>query len=90
MPPPPGVRDPLGVLEGILGVPVRVKEKADIVDEVLKLEYGEDIDFGGLSLEEFVQAGTNSPKMREYSEQSVEECKLPMVLYQVLMLTRYR
>lgn len=54
---PSGIRDPLDVLEGILGVQLKPGTEADDHEdgEVPDLGGAEDIDFGGLSLEEFVQ-----------------------------------
>lgn len=55
---PPGIRDPLDVLEGILGVQLKAGMEAEIDDlevgEAPDLGDEEGIDFGGLSLEEFV------------------------------------
>jgi hypothetical protein len=82
--PPPGVRDPMLVLESILGVPVgATKQEAKAVDKGLpELSDAEGIEFGELSLEEFVkqaeEEGTKKPpRVRQYSEQSVEECMQP-------------
>lgn len=54
---PPGIRDPLDVLEGILGVqlkpPMPAGPDLDYDDDIPDAEEGE-IDFGGLSLQEFV------------------------------------
>lgn len=84
---PPGIRDPLDVLEGILGVQL----KAGIEAEMDGLEAGEapdlgeieDIDFGDLSLEGFVlkeerQEAENRElqiRARNYSVNTLVDCE---------------
>jgi len=75
-PQPPGVRDPLNVLEGILGAPVATKGVEECMPDVRDAE---DVIFDGLSLEDFVVKAEEElrgavVRKREYSEQSVEEC----------------
>jgi hypothetical protein len=79
MPPPPGVADPIGVLRGILGVPVNIDKRAKTArgaekDEVVMpdIEDARGIDFGELSLEEFAAKGE---RKREYTERTAEECE---------------
>lgn len=70
------------MLESILGGPPRnpVANKRDSAIEESKkpAEVIEDIDFGGLSLQEFAAADTpdvqHSSPIHTYSAQSVEEC----------------
>jgi vacuolar protein sorting-associated protein 52 len=78
---PDGVADPLDVLQRIIGAPLKQREaerlgshdsssdQADIVD---------DVDFGNLSLQEFVQVNDEPPAARSivhaYSALSVEQC----------------
>jgi hypothetical protein len=82
--PPPGVRDPILVLESILGVPVGgAKQEAKVADKGLpELKDAEGIEFGELSLEQFVkkaeeEGAKRPPRVRQYSEQSAEECMQP-------------
>ncbi|KAF2472896.1 Vps52-domain-containing protein [Lindgomyces ingoldianus] len=81
---PPNVSDPLQVLEAILGRPPRkppVIKGDEIAEPVPKKpeEVVEDIDFGGLSLQEFAAIESDTPEIRHsspvhtYSTQSVEE-----------------
>lgn len=82
---PASVADPLQVLESILGAPPRNPIQRDghigtiptKPDEVV-----EDIDFGGLSLQDFAAAETPQRRREEpvhtYSAQSIKEC---MCLY---------
>lgn len=78
-PPPPGVRDPVIVLEGILGVSIERGPREKEPVRMPALEDADGIDFGELGLEEFVLAAEEEGKKdREYSEQSVEECMAPL------------
>ena len=80
---PTSVADPLQVLESILGGPPKkpVNTKGNASAEAVRKpnEIVDDIDFGGLSLEDFA-AAEDAPQTRRtshvhtYSAQSVEEC----------------
>lgn len=75
-PAPPGVRNPLNVLEGILGAPL-VTGKGEVW--MPEARDAEDVAFAGLSLDEFVmkaeeELGSAVGRKREYNEQSVGEC----------------
>lgn len=80
--PPPDVPHPLQVLEAILGGPPRkptvAKEDDDTAVRRRPEEVVDEIDFGGLSLHDFVAADTpdarHSSPVHTYSAQSVEEC----------------
>lgn len=87
--PPPGVRDPMLVLEAILGAPVsRGEERRDMDAKLPELKDAEGIEFDGLSLEEFVRKAEaeekKKPKVRKYSEQSVEEYEMEKDKFQDL------
>lgn len=79
--PPPNIPHPLQVLAHILGGPPRkpVAPSGDAATAIPKRpdEVVGEIDFGGLSLQEFVTADTDirhSSPVHTYSAQSVEEC----------------
>ena len=79
--PPPDVPHPLHVLEAILGGPPRkpVAAKGDASKGAPRPEeLVDEIDFGGLSLHDFVAADApearHSSPVHTYSAQSVEEC----------------
>ena len=89
--PPAGVRNPMDVLSGILGVPVGVKGKRaeakgvkelvlDLNAPLPELEDADGIEFGDMSLEEFVQAAeaaeSTKSRSRQYNNRSIDECKL--------------
>lgn len=79
-----GVQDPLDVLNSIVDVSACRKRSRDgrLKDEQSlqrPFKIVEDIDFGGLSLEQFAEKGDDSAESRivdvhSYSEQSIEEC----------------
>jgi hypothetical protein len=80
-PVPPNVPDPLQVLEAILGGPPRkpAAGKGDSAGDVSRPEeLVEEIDFGGLSLQDFAAAEVDpiqpASPVHTYSTQSVEEC----------------
>ena len=79
--PPPFVDDPLDVLVKIIGVPLP-KDALDDQDVQVKqpAQLTEDIDFDGLSLQQFVyeadrQKLSAQSQPEEYTAQSVEECE---------------
>ena len=78
---PPDVPDPVQVLESILGAPLRTRATASagVSEERSKPEeVVQDIDFGGLSLQQFVEAKapTSQPSspVHTRSAQTAEEC----------------
>ncbi|KAL7275223.1 Vacuolar protein sorting-associated protein 52 [Rhizina undulata] len=81
--PPAGVRDPLDVLENILGTQIKdlVDESEEEDEKVVVEVLQEEIDFGGLSLEDWVRReeeleknqGEVELRVREFGAQSVEE-----------------
>jgi hypothetical protein len=80
-PTPDNVPDPLHVLEAIIGAPLKVKTANGETqgDGQRPAELLEDIDFGGLSLEAFVErdSGIGSTETRDvysYTVKSIEEC----------------
>lgn len=75
--PTPGAKDPLAVLEGILGVAEAEAGPGMGTEGMPSVEDGMGIEFAGLSLEEFVLANQVEDGEDEggYSEQSVEECE---------------
>lgn len=81
MTPPPYVQDPLNVLERIIGTPVTREALDDTADHAIERPdtMVEDIDFSGLSLEDFangasVRRDSIESEPRYYNAQSVEEC----------------
>lgn len=86
---PPGIRDPLDVLEGILGVQVKPSIEADTDQEVCEvpdLDEVEDIDFGELSLEAFVEREERREaddrelqvRARNHTVNTMVDCELPL------------
>jgi hypothetical protein len=84
---PSGIRDPLDVLEGILGVQVKSGLEVDAGEEEAgrepDIEDLEDINFGALSLEEFVQkeeqreaeAQELAARARKHSVNTLVDCE---------------
>ena len=75
--PPEDYRDPLKVLEDIIGKPLRTESPHDANDDVLeKPEVLEAIDFGGLGLDDFLH-GENHTSVAETDGaiQSAKECE---------------
>ena len=60
--PPPDVEDPIAVLGGILGVDYGDSEASDEHHSGINKEEAYDIDFGGLSLQEFVGQPLTAPR----------------------------
>ena len=52
--PPPDVADPVNVLKAVLGKPLNEHEESDGTPRPGQRQFNRDIDFGGLSLQEFV------------------------------------
>lgn len=82
-PTPDNVPDPLHVLEGIIGTPTRAKDlNGHTEGQPLKPDQiVVDIDFNGLSLEDFAKRHDGSetngaPDVDSYTVQSIEECTL--------------
>jgi hypothetical protein len=78
-PTPDNVADPLDVLSNILGKPSRSKStNGDDRDMKIPTELVADIDFEGLSLEDFVKQGSiqeeKVPDVHSYTTRSIEEC----------------
>lgn len=85
MPPPHWVKEPMAVLEGVLGVPVRQPATEGQPDgkaggpddstlELPELEDADTVDFEGLSLDEYI----SRPEPVELRvEKTPEECRLP-------------
>lgn len=78
-PTPENVADPLYVLNNILGKPLKSKStNRDDQDEKTPIELVADIDFQGLSLEDFVKKGSiqeeKVPDVHSYTTRSIEEC----------------
>lgn len=74
--PTPGVKDPLAVLAGILGVAaVEAEAEAEpgTEEEMPSIEDGRGIEFAGLSLEEFVLANQVEGEEEEEEEEGGEE-----------------
>lgn len=72
--PPPNIPHPLHVLEAIMGGPPRKSVTAGVEEQQRPEEVVDEIDFGGLSLHDFVAAGQADTPVHTYSAQSVEEC----------------
>ena len=76
-PTPDNVADPLEVLSSILGKPVKPKS-TDGETQRPESELIADIDFGGLSLQDFVKRGDvqqdKAPDVHSYTVRSIEEC----------------
>jgi len=77
--PSPNAPDPLEVLQNIIGAPPRKRRasKHELAHKKPTVVV-EDIDFGGLSLQDFAEADQSKPmqpsRVNPYSVQSVEEC----------------
>jgi hypothetical protein len=78
---PDGAADPLNVLQKILGAPLKPKEAGSLGGCSGSSDQSDivaDVDFGGLSLQEFVQANDGPSTARSivhtYSALSVEQC----------------
>lgn len=96
---PSSIRDPLDVLEGILGVQVKPSIEVDIgsheAGEVPNLDEVEDIDFGGLSLEAFVEREERREmedrelqvRARNHSVNTLVDCEFPWELIFRILLT---
>jgi hypothetical protein len=85
-PTPDNVADPLDVLQGILGATLKTKTATGDTegDAGRPAELVEDIDFKGLSLQDFIQQSNGSgneraPDVHSYTVQSIEECMSPFI-----------
>ena len=72
--------DPLTTLQKIIGAPLKTKGQegySDATGNLKRVEIAESIDFGNLSLQEFVRENDEEPArstVHAYSAHSVEEC----------------